>query len=154
MNRIGAAKCDSTSHHARLAFTRSFTRWRSWTPSCCARRRYLSSGPPSRARDGYRSHRGTLSGSAANVSSSISSSNHRGAAAHGSRPRFVRNRAGAIPLNNWLVIEPLNGVDPDVLFAALKEASEAALRSDAREYGNGLWKLEPSELKRLPLPGF
>jgi adenine-specific DNA-methyltransferase len=71
-----------------------------------------------------------------------------------SRPRFVRNRAGAIPLNNWLVIEPLNGVDPDVLFAALKEASEAVLRSDAREYGNGLWKLEPSELKRLPLPGF
>jgi adenine-specific DNA-methyltransferase len=68
------------------------------------------------------------------------------------RPRFVRNRAGAIPLNNWLVIEPLSGVDPDVLFAALNEASEAALRNDAREYGNGLWKLEPSELRRLPVP--
>jgi len=70
-----------------------------------------------------------------------------------SRPRFVRNRAGAIPLNNWLVIEPRNGVDPDVLFARLREASEAALRTNAREYGNGLWKLEPSELKRLPLSG-
>lgn len=69
-----------------------------------------------------------------------------------SRPRFVRNRAGAIPLNNWLVIEPLDGVDPDALFAALRDASEAALRRDAREYGNGLWKLEPSELKRLALP--
>jgi adenine-specific DNA-methyltransferase len=69
------------------------------------------------------------------------------------RPRFVRNRAGAIPLNNWLVIEPLSGVDPDVLFAALKEASETALRADAREYGSGLWKLEPSELKLLPVPG-
>jgi adenine-specific DNA-methyltransferase len=68
------------------------------------------------------------------------------------RPRFVRNHAGAVPLNNWLVIEPLDGVDPDVLFAALRDASEAALRGDAREYGNGLWKLEPSELKRLALP--
>jgi adenine-specific DNA-methyltransferase len=70
-----------------------------------------------------------------------------------SRPRFVRNPMGAIPLNNWLVIEPLNGVDSDVLFAALREASDAALRTNAREYGNGLWKLEPSELKRLPRPG-
>jgi adenine-specific DNA-methyltransferase len=70
-----------------------------------------------------------------------------------SRPRFVRNRAGAIPLNNWLVIDPLSGVDPDTLFAALKEASKAVLQVHAREYGNGLWKLEPSELKRLPLPG-
>jgi hypothetical protein len=68
-------------------------------------------------------------------------------------PRFVRNRAGAIPLNNWLVIEPLDGVDAETLFSALREASEAVLRADAREYGNGLWKLEPSELKRLPLPG-
>jgi adenine-specific DNA-methyltransferase len=69
------------------------------------------------------------------------------------RPRFVLNRAAAIPLNNWLVIEPLSGVDVAVLFSALKQASEAALRTDAREYGNGLWKLEPSELKRLPLRG-
>lgn len=71
-----------------------------------------------------------------------------------SRPRFVRNRAGAIPLNNWLVIEPRDGVDPDRLFAALCGSSETALRPDAREYGNGLWKLEPSELKRLALTGF
>jgi adenine-specific DNA-methyltransferase len=69
-----------------------------------------------------------------------------------SRPRFVRNRAGAIPLNNWLVIEPLNGINADGLFATLKAASDVALRTHAREYGNGLWKLEPSELKRLPLP--
>jgi hypothetical protein len=69
------------------------------------------------------------------------------------RPRFVRNRAGVVPLNNWLVIEPHHGVDPDALFAALQEASDAALRSNAREYGNGLWKLEPSELRRLPLTG-
>jgi adenine-specific DNA-methyltransferase len=67
-----------------------------------------------------------------------------------SRPRFVRNRAGAIPLNNWLVIEPRAGVNPAALFAALQEATDA-LRPDAREYGNGLWKLEPSELKQLQL---
>ncbi len=53
------------------------------------------------------------------------------------RPRFVRNRAGAIPLNNWLVVEPRSGVDPEVLFVALSEASETSLRTDAREYGNG-----------------
>ena len=69
-----------------------------------------------------------------------------------SRPRFVRNRAGAIPLNNWLVIEPLTGIDPDGLFAALKQVSEGVLRANAREYGNGLWKLEPSELRQLPVP--
>jgi adenine-specific DNA-methyltransferase len=71
-----------------------------------------------------------------------------------SRPRFVRNRAGAIPLNNWLVIEPREGVDPDSLCTALRESSWSALHSSAREYGNGLWKLEPSELKRLALPAF
>jgi hypothetical protein len=69
-----------------------------------------------------------------------------------SRPRFVRNRAGAVPLNNWLAIEPLAGIAPDALFAALKEVSEGILRANAREYGNGLWKLEPSELRRLPIP--
>ena len=68
-----------------------------------------------------------------------------------SRPRFVRNRANAIPLNNWLAIDPLLGVDADELFASLQKRT-ATLRSDAREYGNGLWKLEPSELKRLTLP--
>ena len=68
------------------------------------------------------------------------------------RPRFVRNRADAIPLNNWLVIEPFDGVDSEELFSALQRAT-ADLRQDAREYGNGLWKLEPSELRRLGLRG-
>jgi adenine-specific DNA-methyltransferase len=68
------------------------------------------------------------------------------------RPRFVRNRVGAVPLNNWLVIQPHEDVDADTVFAALSErAVVARLSDDARRYGNGLWKLEPSELKRLQL---
>jgi len=69
------------------------------------------------------------------------------------RPRFVRNRAGAIPLNTWLIVEPRPGVDPDELFAAL--SAPGVLRSlerQARVYGGGLWKLEPSELSAIRLP--
>lgn len=69
-----------------------------------------------------------------------------------SRPRFVRNLADAIPLNNWLAIEPFDGVDAGELFAALQRAT-ADLRQNAREYGNGLWKLEPSELRRFGIRG-
>lgn len=71
-----------------------------------------------------------------------------------SRPRFVRNRAAAIPLNNWLAIRPRGDVDVEALFDALQRLGERTLRPDAREYGNGLWKLEPSELRKLPLPDF
>ena len=68
-------------------------------------------------------------------------------------PRFVRNEAGAVPLNNWLVIEPKGGIDADELFAALSD--DAILKSafvNARHYGSGLWKLEPSELADLRVP--
>jgi hypothetical protein len=69
------------------------------------------------------------------------------------RPRFVRNGINGVPLNNWLVIQPHRGIDSDALFAALLEpAVRDRLHSDSRRYGNGLWKLEPSELKRLCLP--
>lgn len=68
-------------------------------------------------------------------------------------PRFLRNRADAVPLNNWLVIAPKDGVDPDELFAALTSSSvESQLREQARVYGGGLWKLEPSELQGILLP--
>lgn len=67
--------------------------------------------------------------------------------------RFVRNSAEAVPLNTWLVIEPLPNVDPDDLFALLCEhATQKRLRDDCRVYGNGLWKLEPSELAGIALP--
>ncbi|HEV3484667.1 MAG TPA: hypothetical protein VG106_04625 [Vicinamibacterales bacterium] len=70
-----------------------------------------------------------------------------------SSARFVRNRALAAPLNNWLVIQPKPGVDADVLFRLLQQVSDSsALREDSRHYGKGLWKLEPLELGELPLP--
>jgi adenine-specific DNA-methyltransferase len=69
------------------------------------------------------------------------------------RPRFVRNRVGGIPLNNWLTIHPHPGVDVDDLLDILRgETIRRRLKNDCRQYGNGLWKLEPSELKRIWLP--
>lgn len=67
--------------------------------------------------------------------------------------RFVRNRTAAVPLNNWLVIEPDEGIDPDRLFAALSDQRVTEhLSANARRYGKGLWKLEPSELESVSLP--
>ncbi len=67
--------------------------------------------------------------------------------------RFVRNRAGAVPLNNWLAITPRSGVDADALFDALSTESVAVrLAEQARLYGNGLWKLEPRDLRAVKLP--
>lgn len=67
--------------------------------------------------------------------------------------RFVRNRANAVPLNNWLVIKPKRGVSADTLFAVLSRPSVVStLRSHAREYGKGMWKLEPSDLADVRLP--
>lgn len=63
------------------------------------------------------------------------------------RPRFIRNRACAVPLNTFLIVEPHVGVDEDDLWRALN--AEHVLRqlvSERRNYGGGLWKLEPSEL--------
>jgi adenine-specific DNA-methyltransferase len=69
------------------------------------------------------------------------------------RPRFVRNTAGAVPLNNWLIIEPAQGIDPDALFEALSHPSvRRQLEHGARVYGGGLWKLEPAELSEITLP--
>jgi adenine-specific DNA-methyltransferase len=70
-----------------------------------------------------------------------------------SRARFVRNEAGATPLNNWLAIRPLPGVEVNELFAILQELAQSmAMEDESRHYGKGLWKLEPSELRDLVLP--
>jgi adenine-specific DNA-methyltransferase len=69
------------------------------------------------------------------------------------RPRFLRNQAGAVPLNNWLVVSPAEGVNIEELFTALSSTTvQRQLRELARFYGGGLWKLEPSELERVRLP--
>jgi adenine-specific DNA-methyltransferase len=65
------------------------------------------------------------------------------------RPRFVRNRAGALPLNTWLIVEPNDGVDADDLWARLLTLTREQIAYGARVYGAGLWKLEPSELAEL-----
>jgi len=69
-------------------------------------------------------------------------------------PRFVWNEAEALPLNNWLVVEPVDRVDSRHLFELLSSKTFGAQLSDrARHYGNGLWKLEPSELEQISVPG-
>lgn len=70
-----------------------------------------------------------------------------------SRPRFVRNVIGAVPLNNWLIVEPNDGIDLGELYEALtSENAMRQLRERSRVYGAGLWKLEPSELGEIRLP--
>jgi hypothetical protein len=65
----------------------------------------------------------------------------------------MRNFAAAAPLNNWLVIQPKPGINTDGLFAVLEElAASPALEGGSRHYGKGLWKLEPRELRDVPLP--
>lgn len=69
------------------------------------------------------------------------------------KARFIRNRANALPLNNWLVIKPKRGIKANDLFAVLSQPSLiTTMRSHAREYGQGMWKLEPSELADVRLP--
>ncbi len=66
------------------------------------------------------------------------------------RPRFIRNRAGAVPLNTFLIVEPKPGVDPDQLCDILNRSETIAqLEALRRNYGGGLWKLEPGEVSRL-----
>ncbi len=69
------------------------------------------------------------------------------------RPRFVRNHIAAVPLNTWLIVEPLPGVDAGTLYDALtSEPVMQQLAKGARVYGGGLWKLEPSELAQVVVP--
>jgi adenine-specific DNA-methyltransferase len=65
-------------------------------------------------------------------------------------PRFIRNRARAVPLNTFLIVEPEDGIDPDELCAALNSQFVLdQLTHDRRNYGGGLWKLEPREVEEL-----
>jgi adenine-specific DNA-methyltransferase len=67
--------------------------------------------------------------------------------------RFVRNHIGAVPLNSWLAVNPKPGVDTDQLFAILRSKPVLnRLAEQSRLYGNGLWKLEPNDLRAIVLP--
>jgi len=67
--------------------------------------------------------------------------------------RFVRNDANAIPLNNWLRIIPKPGVDArKLLFELTQPGVSREIRSRGRNYGNGMWKLEPSDLLGVHIP--
>jgi hypothetical protein len=51
------------------------------------------------------------------------------------------------------VIEPNAGVDADELWQALSaEVVLRQMRRLGREYGKGLWKIEPGELCRVRIP--
>ncbi len=65
-------------------------------------------------------------------------------------PRFIRNRADAIALNNFLIVEPHDDVDPDALWRALNHpAFIGQLEHFRRAYGGGMWKLERHELDQV-----
>jgi adenine-specific DNA-methyltransferase len=67
--------------------------------------------------------------------------------------RFIRNRAGVVPLTGFLCIYPEPGVDPDVLFRVLDHPStRARLPLVGKSYGGGAIKVEPRALERLMLP--
>jgi adenine-specific DNA-methyltransferase len=66
--------------------------------------------------------------------------------------RFIRNHAGAVPLNTWLIIEPKDGVDTDELWVALNAGvMRERLWAACRNYA-GMWKLEPKELGAIGVP--
>ena len=66
------------------------------------------------------------------------------------RSRFIRNRVGAVPLNTFLIIEPASGVDADELWELLLRPDlERQVKQARRNYGGGLWKIEPRELGQI-----
>jgi hypothetical protein len=68
-------------------------------------------------------------------------------------PRFIRNASGAVPLNTFHVIEPYPHVDADELWQTLNRPEVLRqVKRLGRDYGNGLWKVEPGDLRKARLP--
>ncbi|MFN8160256.1 MAG: N-6 DNA methylase [Solirubrobacterales bacterium] len=69
------------------------------------------------------------------------------------RARFVRNESGARCMTSLLNLWVKEGVDRLALRAVLEdEANAEILRAFGRTYGGGLGKIEPNDLRRLPVP--
>ncbi len=69
--------------------------------------------------------------------------------------RFIRNRAGVIPLTGFLCVYPRGGEPQQVetLWTVLRHPQTLAnLRLVGKSYGGGAIKVEPRALERLPLP--
>lgn len=75
--------------------------------------------------------------------------------------RFLRNRSQAIATNNYLLLYPkprlsdLLEKNPNLyeaLFDLLKQVETKVLKHHWRKYGGGLKKIEPKDLKSVPLP--
>ncbi len=67
--------------------------------------------------------------------------------------RFIRNRAGVVPLTGFLCVYPQVGVAAERLWAVLQDARTVGnLARVGKSYGDGSIKVEPRALERLPLP--
>jgi adenine-specific DNA-methyltransferase len=75
--------------------------------------------------------------------------------------RFIRNRSKATVANVYLAMYPTAAFQealtehPEMLdeaWRALNRITAEALLGEGRVYGGGLWKIEPSELAKVPLP--
>lgn len=68
------------------------------------------------------------------------------------RARFVRNEAGARCMTSLLNLWAKDGVDSGALRDVLEDqANGELLRAFGRTYGGGLGKIEPNDLRRLPV---
>jgi hypothetical protein len=65
--------------------------------------------------------------------------------------RIFWNRARLAATNRWLLLYPREGLDEAACWESLCGIDPAAAVSRGRLYGGGLYKIEPSELARLPI---
>lgn len=65
-------------------------------------------------------------------------------------PRFIRNPAAAVPLNTFHVVEPIVEDATEALWRALSQPEVLRrVKRLGRDYGRGLWKIEPGALGEL-----
>jgi hypothetical protein len=66
--------------------------------------------------------------------------------------RFIRNRAGVVPLTGFLCVYPRNAEMQDSIWPLLNHPETIAnLSRVAKSYGSGAIKVEPRALERVPL---